>query len=151
MPLSICLKNRYLNWIYIAWLRLTQHSASGIWYSDLWPLLATEAKTDQPMYKGSSLMNMMLLYLCSGLISTWDYERWTVITLGKTKQILFTPLLSQVVGHLGCQKKQNLLQFLDSLVWCAAFQSKLIRLKRFLIISIYEIKGKCVLCFKLKN
>ena len=52
------------------------------------------------------------------------------VTLGKTKQILFTPLLSQVVGHLGCQKKRNLLPFLDSLVWCAVFQSKLRKLEK---------------------
>ena len=37
MPLSICPKS----------LHITQHRANGTKYTDLWPLLATKAKTDK--------------------------------------------------------------------------------------------------------
>ena len=57
------------------------------------------------------------------------------VTQGEMKNISFTPLLSRVWGQHTYQKKQNLLQNLNSLVWCAVFQSKLSKLQKTLKIS----------------
>ena len=57
MPLSICLENDYIIHVYVAELHLAQHRVSGMKYSNLWPLLATKAKTDKPIFKGLSLLN----------------------------------------------------------------------------------------------
>ena len=50
MPLTISLKSQLIEYTYVARLRLAQHCASGMEYTNLlplfWPLLATKAKTD---------------------------------------------------------------------------------------------------------
>ena len=37
-------------------LKKNQHNASGIECTDLWPLIATKATPNQPIFKGPSLM-----------------------------------------------------------------------------------------------